>query len=690
MISKLTGFHRPAALLGVAALLPIIVFATVIAVWSLRQQAAALESEGLERTRRLSDMVDRALLAQIDLVRALSELPIFDADLDVRRFEAAVERIRSQQPLWLTVTVLDDQGRRLSGSGAAPGLAADPDSFRRVVEAKGPVVGNIALGQRNRWGLPVRAPVIREGAIKYIVSVVIRPEAIGELLLKEHLDPRWIGTVVDTSGHIVARVGGEGNPLGQRASPAALAARARGGIGSYPGRTVEGIETVSLYRMSEATGWSVHIGIPRELYNAPLRRSVWLIVGAAAVASVLAGIFALLLGREVGARRTEEVALERSRRMEALGRLTGGVAHDFNNLLMVVSGNLQILQRRYASPAMERHLQAIQKATERGTQLTRDLLAFGRGGAAPSAPIDLNDQVRRSIGMIRQMLPMTISIDFVADQELPLVEVDPVQLDLTLLNLAVNARDAMPDGGALRFQARSASTGKRHEATLSVSDTGSGIPAEHLPHVFEPFFTTKQTGKGSGLGLTQVYAFAKNAGGSVEASSKVGQGTTITIHLPASKRSRELPVSREPANAATNGPRVLVVDDNDEIRHITAEFLNDAGFAVVDVANAEAALEQLESGSFAAVVTDIVMPGMDGIEFARRARQRWPDLRVVLMSGYSASIQQAIGEGLGVLIKPFQLADLATKLRDMLGLPAPVAAARGNVVELPPRSDRSP
>jgi signal transduction histidine kinase/ActR/RegA family two-component response regulator len=690
MISKLTALQRPAALLGVAALLPIIVFAAAVTMWSLRQQSATLESEALERTRRLSDMVDRALLAQIDLVRALSELPLFEDDVDVRRFETAMERIHSQQPLWLTVTVLDDQGRRISGPGMPPGSAADPDSFRKAVETKAPVVGNLALGARNRWGLPIRAPVIRDGVVKYVVSVVIRPEAIAELLLREHLDPRWIGTVIDASGRVVARSGGDQNLLGQRGSAGALAARARGGEGSYPGRTLEGIETVSLYRMSPVTNWSVHIGIPRELYNAPLLRSLWLMVGAALVAATLAAVFAFLLGREIKSRRAEEVAIERSRRMEALGRLTGGVAHDFNNLLMVISGNLQILQRRYATAPMERHLQAILKATERGTQLTRDLLAFGRAGTAPSTPIDLNEQIRRSIGMIRQILPLTITIEFTADENLPLVDVDPVQLDLALLNLAVNARDSMPEGGVLRFATLTGRGANESKTTLSVSDTGGGIAAEHLPHVFEPFFTTKQTGKGSGLGLTQVYGFAKNAGGSVEAASQPGQGTTITVHLPASKRARELPPALVKSDAPVAGPRVLVVDDNDEIRNVTVEFLSDAGFAVVEAADAAAAIERLQAGSFAAVVTDIVMPGMDGIEFARRAKERWPGLHVVLMSGFSASIQQAASEGFTVLTKPFQLADLVARLRNLSAVTAaPAADRRENVVDLPTRSDRT-
>jgi signal transduction histidine kinase/ActR/RegA family two-component response regulator len=690
MISKLAALQRPAALLGMAALLPIIVFAAAVTVWSLRQQSATLESEALERTRRLSDMVDRALLAQIDLVRALSELPIFDDADDFRRFETAIERIQGRQPLWLTVTVLDEQGRRVSGPGMLPGSAADPDSFRKAIETKAPVVGNLALGARNRWGLPIRAPVIRDGAVKYVVSVVIRPEAITELLLREHLDPRWIGTVIDASGRVVARSGGDQNVLGQRGSPGALAARARGGEGSYPGRTLEGIETVSLYRMSPATNWSVHIGIPRELYNAPLHRSLWLMVGAALVAATLAAIFAFLLGREIKSRRIEDVALERSRRMEALGRLTGGVAHDFNNLLMVISGNLQILQRRYASAPMERHLQAIGKATERGTQLTRDLLAFGRAGTAPSTPIDLNEQVKRSIGMIRQILPLTIAIEFTTDENLPLVEVDPVQLDLALLNLAVNARDAMSEGGVLRFATRSGRTATESEVILSVNDTGSGIATEHLPHVFEPFFTTKQTGKGSGLGLTQVYGFAKNAGGRVEAASQLGQGTSITVHLPASKRVRELLPALAKSDVAIAGPRVLVVDDNDEIRNVTVEFLNDAGFAVEDAADATTALERLQAGGFAAVVTDIVMPGMDGIEFARRAKARWPGLHIVLMSGFSASIQQAASEGFTVLTKPFQLADLVARLRDLSGVAVPPAAdVRRNVVDLPTRSDRT-
>jgi CheY-like chemotaxis protein len=337
---------------------------------------------------------------------------------------------------------------------------------------------------------------------------------------------------------------------------------------------------------------------------------------------------------------------------------------------------------------MERHLQAIRKATERGTQLTRDLLSFSRAGTAPTMAIDLNEQVRRAIGQIRQVLPLTITVEFMPQQNLSLIEVDPVQLDLALLNLAVNARDAMPEGGVLRVATRSGRTPE--EAALTMSDTGRGIAAENLPHIFEPFFTTKPAGGGSGLGLSQVYGFANNAGGGVEAASEVGIGTTITIYLPVSRRQRLPAQMPDKPETAPRGPRVLVVDDNEEVRQVTADFLVDTGFAVDAVDNATTALDRLQAGNVAAVVTDIVMPGMDGLEFARKARQLWPKLHVVLMSGFSGSIQQAAQEGFPVLTKPFELADLAARLRDLLGMPSTLPAPdRDNVIDLPARTDRS-
>jgi CheY-like chemotaxis protein len=354
--------------------------------------------------------------------------------------------------------------------------------------------------------------------------------------------------------------------------------------------------------------------------------------------------------------------------MESLGRLTGGIAHDFNNLLTVVLGNLEIIELRHRGAGLERPVQAIRRAADRGAQLTRELLAFARSGNAQPGLVDINERVRGFLGMLRQSLPAEVAIDLDLADYLPAVCVDPVHFDLALLNIAVNARDAMPGGGALRIATQRATLpGMPGSAAvlLAVSDTGLGVPEEVLPHVFEPFFTTKEMGKGTGLGLTQVYGFARHAGGSVEIASKVGRGTIVSLYLPAAAAS--LATMSAPFEAAPQpgGSIVLLVDDNDEVRGVIADYLRETGYIVMEAASGDAALAVLADSPVDILVSDLVMPGaLDGIGLAREAQRRRPDLKILLISGYRDSAAEAKKLGLAILGKPFKLGELADALRD--------------------------
>jgi len=368
-----------------------------------------------------------------------------------------------------------------------------------------------------------------------------------------------------------------------------------------------------------------------------------------------------------------EGALRQAQRLEAIGQLTGGVAHDFNNLLMIVSGSVHRLRRGIDDEKQVRLLDAIDNATQRGESLTRQLLAFSRRQTLQPSVIDLAAQLPELKDMLARSLRGDIEIRLVPPRRPCLVKVDPSEFELALLNLAVNARDAMPTGGTLTIAAKPILLrGKAGEEGLSgdfvavrVADTGTGIAPEVLPRVFEPYFTTKEIGKGTGLGLSQVYGFARQSGGATIITSTVKRGTAITLFLP---RSFEQPAEpREPAAASgaiMPAGTVLLVEDNVEVVEVARGYFADLNFRIKEAASAQDGLDLIERDRDVDVVfSDILMPGgLNGLELAKLVRRRFPRVVVLLTTGYSSSAQQAVREGFEVLQKPYDLAALERAL----------------------------
>jgi PAS domain S-box-containing protein len=387
-------------------------------------------------------------------------------------------------------------------------------------------------------------------------------------------------------------------------------------------------------------------------------------------AGELVGFAALV--RDITAQHEAQLTLEQTReqlaqsqKMEALGQLTGGIAHDFNNLLMIVSGYAQILQRRLSEQKDVHAIEAIRAAAGRGERLTRQLLTFSRRQQLMPVVVD----VRQRIEAVRDMLTPSLggTIDFIDDVAADIwpVKTDLGELELALVNMAVNARDAMPDGGTITLQARNvvlqpgSSVGSLtgEFVSLALIDTGKGIPPDVLARVFEPFFTTKPVGKGTGLGLSQVHGFANQSGGAVTVTSEQGKGSVVTIYLPRTQTEAEQAAGEAEVeeSGAVQGT-VLVVEDSREVAEVTTALLEQIGYRVVRAENAAEALRHLEQGiAFDLVVSDIVMPGaMDGMGLARLCRERFPDLPVLLTSGYSAAALAADGH-FDILRKPFEL-----------------------------------
>ena len=386
------------------------------------------------------------------------------------------------------------------------------------------------------------------------------------------------------------------------------------------------------------------------------------------------------LRTQMAERARIEETLRQAQKIEAIGQLTGGIAHDFNNLLMVIAGGLDMLDRRADPERRERLMAGMRQAAQRGTALTRQLLAFSRRQSLAPESVDLVLRIGRMRELLDRSLSGDVHVDVQFSPDLWPVEVDPGELELVILNLAVNARDAMPDGGSILIEASNApnETVQGHQGDfvrLTVTDSGTGIPEEVRARVFDPFFTTKEIGKGSGLGLAQVYGFARQSGGTVWIESECGRGTRVIMLLPRSTRVPEQPAADERGVDTPGDPsigRVLLVDDDEEVATLVGEMLEHLGYRVTHAASAAAALSTLANGCRVDVVfSDVMMPGgMNGVELAREIRTRDFGVPVLLTSGYAEAAQQsAAAEGVLVLAKPYRLEELATAMRDAMERP---------------------
>ncbi|HXR88403.1 MAG TPA: PAS domain S-box protein [Stellaceae bacterium] len=388
--------------------------------------------------------------------------------------------------------------------------------------------------------------------------------------------------------------------------------------------------------------------------------------------------------RDITERHEAQLALQRaqeqlaqSQKIEALGQLTGGIAHDFNNMLMVVSGHAQSLKTRLKTPRDVRAIEAIELAARRGERLTRQLLAFSRRQALNPSVIRLDERLDAFRDVLESSARGNIGLAIEVASDVWPVSVDVPELELALVNIVVNARDAMPDGGSIEISAenvRMTGTETAEELTgdfvaLKISDSGAGIPHEILSRVFEPFFTTKQVDKGTGLGLSQVYGFTRQSGGTTTISSATGSGTTVTIYLPRSPAG-STEAAFEPAAGEEVAPAgseaILLVEDNAEVKAVAGMLLQQLGYRVNAVDNAAAALDLLAEGeSVDLVFSDVVMPGeMDGLALARRIRTDYPHIPVLLTTGYAKAASQA--KGFPILRKPYRLTNLSRAIRDAI------------------------
>jgi PAS domain S-box-containing protein len=459
------------------------------------------------------------------------------------------------------------------------------------------------------------------------------------------------------------------------------------------GRTIGSFHTADSAKVL-AAGWhrAVALGDARDIERQFVRKSgeTLDVVISAQIERNAAGQFERILAfvRDVTAQRRTEAALRQSQRLEAVGQLTGGIAHDFNNLLLVVTGNADLLRAELRDERHRRALDAIGRASQRGERLTRQLLAFSRQQTLSPSVIDLSERLPR----LREMLAGSLrgDIEFVFDVPATIwpVEVDAGELELALLNIAVNARDAMPNGGRFTVSAENVTLAKRSAPdelagdfiALTLTDTGEGISPANMAKVFEPFFTTKEIGHGTGLGLSQVYGFTKQSGGTATVASELPRGTSITLYLPRSQSPATAVVPDPTVRAPAGGSEtILIVEDDPEVAEVSRTLLQKLGYRTLLAADAGRALEVLASvPAIDLVFSDIMMPGgMSGLQLARTVRRRYPQLGVLLTTGYSGGGHEAVRAGVPLITKPYQLSELGRQIREVL-------AQRGATPSTPP------
>ncbi|WP_158812756.1 hybrid sensor histidine kinase/response regulator [Methylocapsa sp. S129] len=616
-----------------------------------------------------------------------------------------VEIIRDL-PQIQSLIVLDRDARPLVATAAFPVASSEDFSDRDYFGAltKGGAVTYISKLQTSRingktffgWGQARRGP---DGAVAGVVDIAISPSffmRFYDTLVREvgeGLDGRVV-TMIRDDGQILVRYPAfEGNPAPISSSnPFFAAIHTDPNGGAYVNRSVIDSDAPErLYAFRKVPGHPIYIVAGRSFGAVT---SEWLHGMFAYLAVGVAGALALFLVTLAtlrGARREQEALaqvreemarrelaedqLRQAQKMEAVGQLTGGIAHDFNNLLTVIRSSIDLLRRPdLADDRRRRYLDAISDTTTRATKLTGQLLAFARRQALKPEAFNIVDNVTKIIEMVRALTGSRIAIETHLPDEPLYINADPSQFDTSIVNVAVNARDAMNGEGRLTITVKAVSeipalrsrpAAPGDYIAVAMSDTGAGVASDKLEQIFEPFFTTKGIGHGTGLGLSQVFGFAKQSGGEVTVESEVGRGATFTLYLPrAAADSRPDEATRESPPADGHDACVLVVEDNADVGALAAQTLTELGYSSVRTANAEEALAELAKNAerFDVVFSDVVMPGMNGVELGREIRRRYADLPVVLTSGYSHALARNGADGFELLHKPYSVEQLSRAL----------------------------
>jgi len=675
-------FRRSLVALGIAATLPTVVFAALGVFYLLRIERDRIENATLERTATVMALVDSRVQRDLAVLHVLT----LSGALDVGNWPSVSQRMRDvlhDNEFWATTLLIDPH--TVQEVLQAPNAPDAPRPLRAVhVEPVRAALttGRAQVGLVERGDPPVvwlYAPVVRGSQVIYVMAAAIRTDAFQELLLGSAAESAT-AAVVDRTGNFIARSIAYRDRVGTPAAKSVRDAMQTGMRGFYRGETLEGSKNYSAFHTSDRTLWSTHIAVASSAIDTPTTWSFAVAALAGLGSALLAGVLIVIVLRDMAERRLAEETLRQSQKMEAVGQLTGGIAHDFNDLLTAIIGNLDMIQTRADNDKLRRLASNALEAARRGAKLAAQLLAFSRTQRMTVRRIDLRQLLNGMSGLLTQSVGPSVRVQIDIDPDANLVVSDANQLELALLNIAVNARDAMAGSGTLTITAKRAERVDRslppgEYVDICISDTGAGMTEEVRARAVEPFFTTKPLGQGTGLGLSQVYGVVRESGGALSLQSEPGKGTTVRLTLRKANAMSEPTPTRPPAieqqppnpSGTEHRTRVLVVDDDRLVRSFMRDSLRNLGYNVMEASDGPSALSVLDSEKFDLLLVDFAMPGMNGAEVARQARAKQPDIRILIVSGYadSSAVEAAIGS-CSQLRKPFDLAELRAAVKEIL------------------------
>ena len=686
------------ALLALAIILPLVFF--VGYAWKSYREAGEnvrLNVERLghvaeEQALKVFEINDQINNRVLDLVKGKSEAQIRREESD---YHAALSRIAADIPQLSSLNIFSRTGAMLASNRFYPAPAelsvADRADFLYHKDNHGsvhvsPVYTGRAFGQ-SVFNVSVAWRDEKQNFLG-MVSAALRPAYFADYY--KYLAEREEGvaiTLIHGSGSVIARYPAPPEGVSRLDLEGPIMRQIRAGQSAGTAdfvSSIDGLERYAAFRQIGAYPVYLATSYSRQAWLSDWYGRVAVVAGFTAAPSLALCVILLIALRrlqreeegwnqwraEVTQRQATEIAYKQARRLEALGQLTGSVAHDFNNLLMVVSTSTMLLRRRLAGRAdVEQPLGALERSLEAGKRLTRQLLAFSRKQPLRPEVLDVPARMHEFMELVRASIGSRVTLEMDVDSATRPVFADPGEFELAMLNLAINARDAMPEGGTLAIRARNVTLDGSGESKLygefiaiSFEDSGQGISDDDLKRVFEPFFTTKAPGRGTGLGLAQVYGFCEQAGGAATVESLVGSGTTVTLFLPVSEQPY-MPASLRHDEMATPraSGRVLLVEDNPEVAQATRIVLEQIGYTAEIAHSGEEAMARIDSNGvhWDIVVSDMLMPGRtSGIALAKWLQMHHPELPVLLITGYTAQLEQAKNEGFQVLAKPFNAQSL--------------------------------